>query len=802
MDVDSFVKQLTAKQKVQLTHGRGAWHTESVNGLLPIMMTDGPHGLRKQSDSNNGINDSKTATCFPTASAIASSWNRAAAAAVADAIAQEAVAENVDVVLGPGVNIKRSPLCGRNFEYFSEDPLLAGEMGTSFVRAMQSRGVGCCVKHFAVNSQETGRMTVNAVVDDRALREIYLAAFENVVKNASPYCVMAAYNKVNGESCTQNKKLLSDILRGEWGFKGLVMSDWGASYDNAKAYEAGMDLEMPDGGKFHEKLTLRALENGDLTEDALDRACAKVTELVNKCGEPKQKQTVDYARHHRLCRSLAADCAVLLKNNGILPLRKDRRVLVVGELAEKPRFQGAGSSHVNARCKSFLDVLGENGVTFAYAKGYSLKTNEISESMELEAAKSALKSDTVLFFGGLTDAQECEGYDRTDLDLPANQLSVLNVVSQHNPNVVFVACGGAPFAMPWLNQVKALLNMYLGGEAVTEAAFDLLFGDASPSGRLAETYPLQLADTPCYNYFAKDDRVAEYRESVFVGYRYYNSFDVPALFPFGYGLSYSLFTYSGFSVNKTADGYEVAVTVKNIGSMAASEVVQVYVDCYECGYMRPKRQLAGFEKVHIDSGCSAEVAVRVNPRAFDIFVNGAFRRVGGKYKIVLCKDVEHVIASQIIDVEGEAIKGSDRKKYPAYYERRAQLKKLPQIALRTPWEIDKQQFYQLAGAVETEYIAPKRGEFTLLSTLGQMAPYSRLVRKVLGIAKKQTVKRSPTKREDDPVAKMMYASALTTPLISLMSVGGMKSKDVLFVLHSANKHIMKALAALRGKSEI
>ena len=803
MDVDSFVKQLTINQKVQLTHGKGAWHTESVNGLPSVMMTDGPHGLRKQADTNSGINDSKKATCFPTASAIASSWNRAAAAAVGEAIAQEAIAEDVSVVLGPGVNIKRSPLCGRNFEYFSEDPLLAGEMATSFIKSMQSNGVGCCVKHFAVNSQETGRMTVNAVVDERALREIYLAAFENTVKNAEPYCVMAAYNKVNGDSCTQNKKLLTEILRNEWGFNGLVMSDWGASYDNPKAYNAGMDLEMPDGGKFHEKLTLQAVQNGDLDEAALNRACAKVVELADKCSRPKQKCAVEFADHHRLCRTLAADSAVLLKNNGILPLSKDRHVLVVGELAEKPRFQGSGSSHVNAQCKSFLEVLGENGIDSTYTKGYGVNGDSVSEQLEFEAARLALKYDTVLFFGGLTDVRECEGYDRTDINLPENQLSVLNAVTQHNPNVVFVACGGAPFAMPWLNQVKALLNMYLGGEAVTEAAYDLLFGDVSPSGRLAETYPLQLTDTPCYNYFATGNDVAEYRESVYVGYRYYNTFDVPVLFPFGYGLSYSVFTYSDPTVVKVADGFDVSVTVKNIGSVAASEVVQVYVDCNECGYMRPKRQLAGFEKVHIDSGGSVNVTVHVAQRVFQIYLNGAFRTVQGKYKIALCKDVEHVICNQYVEVEGETIRGSDRKKYPTYYERRSRLKKQPQdMVNRTPWEIDEEQFYSLVGMPKQAYHAPKRGEFTLLSTLGQMEPYSGAVRKLLGFVKKYAVKHSPTKSADDPLAKMTYISALTTPLISLMSVGGVKAKYVLFLLHSANKHTLKALAALRGKLEI
>ncbi len=796
---ESFVKQLTLSQKVRLVHGDGNWHTHSENGLPVVMMTDGPHGLRKQSLDNTGINDSCKATCFPTSSAIANSWNRTNAALVAQAIAEEALSQGVSVVLGPGVNIKRSPLCGRNFEYFSEDPLLAGEMGVSYITSMQNKGIGCCVKHFAVNSQETDRLVVNSVVDERALREIYLAAFEQVVKQAQPYCVMAAYNKVNGISCTENKVLLTDILRDEWGFDGLVMSDWGAAYDMAAAYTAGMDLEMPDGGKFHEVKTLKAVGSGELKEEYLDRAVANVARLADKCITSGDAQ-VDYAAHHRLCRKLAADSAVLLKNNGILPLKKDKHVLVVGEFAEKPRFQGSGSSHVNATCKSFLDVLREEGIDFTYTKGYSL-SGVVDERLEFDAARLALKYDTVLFFGGLTDAQECEGYDRTHLNLAENQLSVLYAVTQHNPNVIFVAYGGAPFATDWLGQVKALLLMNLGGEAVTEAAYDLLFGDVSPSGRLAETYPIRIEDTPCYKYFATPGRVAEYRESIYVGYRYYNTFDVPVRFPFGYGLSYSVFDYSNLRVEKSVDGYDVTVNVSNIGTAAASEVVQIYVDSCDCGYMRAKRVLAGFEKVYIESGANRDVTVHVDMRAFSIYLDGSFRTVHGKYKIAVCKDVEHVLLNQYIDVEGENIKGNDRKKYPSYYERRTQVKKV-QYPFIEAWNIDEEQFYALAGRKKRVYTPPKCGQFDLHSTLEEMAACSGMVRTVLRHADKIAIRHSPTRCAEDPVAKMMSISARTTPLISLMSVGGVKSKYVMFLLHWANKKRMKALAALNGRYDI
>ncbi|MCH5153361.1 MAG: glycoside hydrolase family 3 C-terminal domain-containing protein [Clostridiales bacterium] len=793
MDVETFVSNLNVVEKATLTHGKGAWHTHSICGLPSIMMTDGPHGLRKQADTNKGINDSNLATCFPTASAVATSWNRENARAIADAIATEAIAEDVSVVLGPGLNIKRSPLCGRNFEYFSEDPYLAGELGASYVSAMQAKGVGCSLKHFAVNSQETRRMTMDAIVDERALREIYLAAFEKVVKSAHPYTVMAAYNKVNGVSCTMNKRLLTDILRNDWGFEGLVMSDWGASYDMAKAYSAGMDLEMPDGGHFHEQRTIKAVERGELSEAHLNRAATKVVELVNKCSTGKDKQIVDYAKHHALCRRIAADSAVLLKNNGILPLNKNRHVLIVGELAEKPRFQGAGSSHVNASCKSFLQVLDDNGIKYTYAKGYSISGDSVNPAWEKQASSLALKSDTVLFFGGLTDDFEGEGYDRTTLEIPSCQQSLLAKLAQCNPNIVFVAFGGSPFVMPWLDNVKALLNMYLGGEAVTEAVYDLVFGNVSPSGRLAESYPHKLTDTPCYNYFACDGNVDEHRESIFVGYRYYNTYGIPVQFPFGYGLSYSHFAYSNLTVCKASGGYDVTVTVSNVGAVDASEVVELYVDNFDCGYMRPKRQLVGFEKVFVASGQSLDVTVHLDSRAFSIYADGAFRVVAGEYVISVCKDVETVLLSCNIQVEGEQLSGQDRECYPSYFV---------QPTGNNGWQIDEEEFYALANAAKRDVTPLKRGQYTLFNTLGDLSQNVWQVRALLRAIKKMAINNSPSKSFSSPVAQMIYRGALETPLISLMSVGGVPTKYVMYLLYHSNRQHFKAIKALFGKYKI
>ena len=793
MDIKSFVSNLSISEKATLTHGKGAWHTQDIGGLPSIMMTDGPHGLRKQSDANKGINDSNKATCFPTACAVASSWNKDNARLIANAIATEAIAEDVSVVLGPGLNIKRSPLCGRNFEYFSEDPFLAGELGTSYVDAMQAKGVGCSLKHFAVNSQETRRMTMDAIVDERALREIYLAAFEKVVKRTQPYTVMAAYNKINGESCAMNKRLLTDILRNEWGFKGLVVSDWGASYDMGQAYSAGMDLEMPDGGSFHEQKTIKAVESGRLCESDLNRAASKVAELVEKCNKPKDKQPVDYAKHHALCRKVAADSAVLLKNNGILPLSKNRHVLVVGELAEIPRFQGAGSSHVNAQCKSFLQVLSENGIQYTYAKGYSVSGDKVNAQWEKEASALALKYDTVLFFGGLTDDFEGEGYDRTKLDIPNCQQSCLAKLTQCNPNIAFVAFGGSPFVMPWLNNVKALLNVYLGGQAVTEAIYDIVFGDVSPSGRLAETYPLKLTDTPCYNYFAQDGNVDEHRESIFVGYRYYNTFGIPVQFPFGYGLSYSHFTYSDLTVNKDQDGYEVKVTVNNVGAVDASEVVQIYVDNFDCGYMRPKRVLAGFDKVFVASGASVDVTIHLDSRSFSIYADGAFKQVAGEYGISVCKDVDHAVLSVKVQVDGHNLRGNDKQQYPSYFVKPHGNK---------GWQIDEKEFYALANAEKRNDVPLKRGQYTLGNTLQDLAKKVGLIRIMIKFVKKMAIKSSPSKTFADPVAQMIYRGALEIPLISMMSTGGVPAKYVMFLFYHSNRKYGKALKALFGKYNI
>lgn len=787
------VSELTTDEKILLTSGKGAWHTYDTADIPSVMMTDGPHGLRKEKDNAQGINDSVKATCFPTACAVASSWNKNNAALIAECIAEEAVSEGVSVVLGPGVNIKRSPLCGRNFEYFSEDPVLSAHLAQAYVDGMQGKSVGSCLKHFAVNSQETRRMTVDAIVDERALREIYLSAFEYVVKNSQPYAVMASYNKINGVYATENKHLLTDILRDEWGFKGIVMSDWGASYNTAKAISAGMDLEMPeDKSGYHRKAVEKAIDNGELSVDKLDGACERVLSFVDRCGKNvSQPSSLD--KHHAVCCDIAADCAVLLKNDGLLPISCDDDYCVIGELAEFPRFQGGGSSHINTECNSFLKVLSENNCEKAYAKGYSVQTDSVDKSLQKQAVKLASKHKVVLFFGGLTDIYESEGYDRTHLKLPRNQTELLKKLYAVNKNIVFVAFGGAPFEMPWLDNVKALLNMYLGGEAVMEGAYKLLFGKVSPSGRLAETYPKKLEDTPCYNYFANDRFFDEHRESIFVGYRYYNTFGVQPLFPFGYGLSYSEFEYSQLTAQPTGNGFIVSVTVKNVGNMPASEVVQLYVDNCDGNIMRAKRELKGFEKVFLQVGQSQTVRFSLNERDFAVYKKDLdFVTVNGEYGISVCKNVNEAILTKKVSVNfGVSYDTDDRRNYPCYFDKPEQT-----------FVVADEQFYDLTGWYKPKIELPLRGKFTLLNTLEDLAEKVGLCRIVLKYVKKEAKKRSPSRKLSDPVAQMTISGAKQTPLISLMSIGGIDAKYVMFLLYHANKRYVKALKALKGKYTI
>lgn len=619
------VAQMTLEEKASLMSGKNFWQLKSIErlGLPEIMVTDGPHGLRKQAGDGDhlGINQSVPAVCFPTASATASTFNRDLMRRIGIALGEECRQEEVSVILGPGINIKRSPLCGRNFEYISEDPYLAGQMAAGLVQGIQSQDVGVSVKHYAANSQETRRMTSDSVIDERALRELYLAAFETVVKEADPWTFMCCYNLVNGTYGAENKTLLSDILRDEWGFEGLVMTDWGAINDRVKGVQAGLDLQMPaDGGNF-DKLVAKAVQDGTLDEKDLDKAAINVTDLILRSLDRKPLE-YDVDAHRELARQAAAESTVLLKNEGgLLPAAKDEKIAVIGGFAKAPRYQGSGSSKINPiKLDNLYDSLTEAGVAFAYADGYELGTREVNDALIVDACEVAKGQDKVFVVAGLPDEYEAEGYDRTDMHMPESHNKLIDAVTKVNPNVCVVLLCGAPVEMPWQDEVQAILLTYLGGEAGGSALADIVLGKRTPGGRLAESWPYTVADNASYNYFPGYTKSVEYRESIYVGYRYYDKAKKAVRFPFGYGLSYTKFDYGkpvlGKSAIKDTEELTVTVPIKNTGKLAGSEVVQLYVSHKKPSIFKAEQELKGFEKVTLQPGESAEVRFALDKRSF------------------------------------------------------------------------------------------------------------------------------------------------------------------------------------------
>lgn len=622
MNIETILKELTLEEKAALCSGADFWHTKPVERLdIPqIMVSDGPHGLRKNREGAQNPNEAIEAVCFPSASALACSFDRGLLKELGKALGEECRAENVSVILGPGCNIKRSPLCGRIFEYFSEDPYLASQMAEAHITGVQSMGVGTSLKHFAANNQESRRMSVSANIDERTLHEIYLAAFESVVKNAKPWTVMCSYNKINGEYSSQNKLLLTDILRDDWGFGGLVMSDWGAVDDRAKAIRAGLDLEMPASMGKNDAAIVKAVESGELSEEELDNCVRRVLELIQRGSEEKPQVVWDKDRHHKLAAKIAENCAVLLKNDGdILPLKEGEKVAFVGAFAEKPRYQGGGSSHINSyKTVSAVQAASDiAGVT--YARGFNMG-NEADEALENEALEAAKNADKVVVFAGLPDTFESEGYDRKHMRMPECQLRLIEKLSEVNENIVVLLHNGSPVEMPFIEKIKGLIEMYLGGQAVGEAEIALLYGRANPSGKLAETFPQKLADNPSYLNFPGEGDDVNYAEGVFVGYRYYDKKQIKPLFPFGYGMSYTQFEYSDLriSAHEVSEGksFTAELTVKNIGSRDGAETVQLYIAPTEASVIRPEKELKGFEKVFLKAGESKRIAFRLDQSAF------------------------------------------------------------------------------------------------------------------------------------------------------------------------------------------
>lgn len=683
LDVKKLVNELTLEEKASLCSGADFWHTKAIDRLnIPAaMVSDGPHGIRKQESlaDHMGVAESIKAIGFPTASAMACSFDRDLLHKVGDALGEECVAEDLAVLLGPGINMKRSPICGRNFEYYSEDPVVAGELGAAFVNGVQEHGVGTSLKHFAANNQEWRRMSISAEIDERTLREIYLAAFETVVKKAQPWTIMCSYNRINGVYSCENDWLLNKVLRDEWGFEGLVMTDWGAMDERVPSLKAGLDLEMPDCHGETDKLIVKAVQSGELEEPVLDTAVERILTMVDKYLTARKgidpasmvhplpssvERGYDVAAHHALARTTAEQSAVLLKNEDILPLQKDKKIAFIGEFAKVPRIQGGGSSHINnTSVESALDAAGDS---VSYAQGFHIDEETTDETLLQEAITLAKESDVAVIFAGLPDSFESEGFDRTHLNMPANQNELIARISEVQPNVVVVLHSGSPIAMPWLDKVAGVLQMYLAGQASGGAAVNLLFGDATPCGKLAETFPLHLEDNPSYLNFPGNREKVCYQEGVFIGYRYYDKKKMDVLFPFGYGLSYTDFTYSNMKVTvngknaadvdviKETDEIVVSADITNTGNCDGAEIVQLYIKNPVVYEIRPEKELRDFAKVFLKAGETKTVTFTLNARAFSYYETRIhdWYAESGDYEILLASSSRDIRLQDTVSITG------------------------------------------------------------------------------------------------------------------------------------------------------
>ena len=623
-DLKKIVSEMTLEEKAGMCSGLDFWHLKEVEhlGIPKVMVSDGPHGLRKQDEKGDhlGINDSIKAVCFPPAVLSACSFDRGLMEEMGKAIGREAQANDVSVVLGPAVNIKRSPLCGRNFEYYSEDPYLAGEIAAAFVKGVQSQHVGTSIKHFTANNQEYRRMSSSSEVDERTLREIYFPAFETAVKKAQPYTFMCSYNQINGTFASENKWLLTDVLRGEWGFKGYVMSDWGAVNDRVKGLEAGLELEMPASGGDNDAMIVKAVKDGALEEKILDQAVERILRIIFEYADHRKPQEFTMEKDHEEAQHIAEGSMVLLKNeNHILPLKTSEKAAFIGGFARNPRFQGGGSSHIN--CFKTTNVLDSVpcDAQVVYAEGFPADRDFYDKALADEAVKAAAEADKAVIFAGLPESFESEGYDRSHMRLPECQNRLITEILKVQPNTVIVLHNGSPVEMPWLGEIKGLLETYLGGQAGGAAAANILYGKINPSGKLAETMPLKLSDNPSYLNFGGGEKV-EYREGIFVGYRYYDTKEMDVAFPFGYGLSYTTFAYSNLKLsmeNPTEkDTVMVSADVTNTGKSAGKEVVQLYIRDLTGSAIRPEKELKGFEKVFLEPGETKTVTMELNKRSF------------------------------------------------------------------------------------------------------------------------------------------------------------------------------------------
>lgn len=660
--IRELVSKMTLEEKAAMCSGADFWHTETIErlGIPASMVSDGPHGLRKQDDKADhlGVNESIKAVCFPAGCGTAASFNRELLTEMGTALGKECQAEGVSVILGPAVNIKRSPLCGRNFEYYSEDPCLATEIAGALIHGVQSQNVGTSIKHFLANNQETRRLSSDSRIDERTLHEIYLAAFEGAVKKEKPWTVMCSYNRINGTYAAQNHKYLTEVLRDQWNFDGYVMSDWGAVNNRVEDLKAGLDLEMPSSSGTNDKLIVEAVQKGELDESVLDTAVERILNIVFRYEENRDKTAVfDRDKDHELARKVAQETIVLLKNDGVLPLQEGEKIAFIGEYVKKPRYQGGGSSHINShKVTAAWDILKDMpGIT--YAQGYEDTQDVTDEKLLEEAVQTAAKAKVAVIFAGLPDSFESEGYDRSHMRMPDCQNELIEKVAAVQPNTIVVLHNGSPVEMPWVDQVKGIVEAYLGGQAVGGAVCDILFGKVNPSAKLPESFPKKLEDNPSYLSYIGEGDMVEYREGIFVGYRYYDKKKMDVLFPFGYGLSYTTFAYSNLRLDKKemkdTDTVTVSVDVTNTGDRTGKEIVQLYVADKESTVIRPEKELRDFAKVELAPGETKTVSFTLGKRAFAYYNTTIhdWHVETGDFDILIGKSSRDIVLSESVKVE-------------------------------------------------------------------------------------------------------------------------------------------------------
>ena len=772
MNIEQILEKMTLEEKIALCSGADFWHTKEMKNLeIPsMMMCDGPHGLRKQEESADmlGINESVAATSFPTAVLSACSWDKALLKKEGEAIAREAISNHVSMVLGPGANIKRNPLCGRNFEYFSEDPYLSGKLAVAHISGAEKTGTASSLKHFALNNQEYKRFSSDSLADERTMREIYLAGFETAVKEGKPSTVMSSYNKINGVFSSDNEWLLTKLLREEWGFDGLVVTDWGGMSDRIEAFKAGCDLMMPGGSEYMEKEAAMAVKNGELSEEDVTRSARRVLELLAKTKR-ETSEPADMEKHYELARQIAEESAVLLKNEDrMLPLKEESEVVFVGHMAKEIRYQGTGSSHINPwKLVNVTDVC----PNVRFVEG-CLADGSANETLLKEAEEAAKSAKKVVIFAGLTEIYESEGFDREHMKMPEGHVKMIEHVAEVNPNVIVVLMSGSAIEVPWIDRVKAVLYMGLPGEAGGEAIVNLLFGKANPSGKLAETWPLSYDDCICKDYYGEPHKDAQYREGIYVGYRYYESANVKVRFPFGYGLSYTEFVYSDLKV----EGNRVSCTVENTGNLAGKEIIQLYIEPVNSRVHRPERELKGFEKIELAPGESKKVIFTLNDRSFAIWDNG-WKVPDGYYHVCIGRNCHEMCLSEEIYIAGVEV--SDAENLPNWY------RLLRGIPSQNDLEI-------LLGRKIIEKPV-RKGEFTKENTVMEMKEHSLIMKIVYFFMETVMAKKYGGKDYSNPTFKMMMIMSMDCSVSGMQVNSGIKGHLLQGLVEIANGRFLKGI---------